>query len=178
MVCDWEDESISTKMTRRNEEIRAPMLRVIGADGVQLGIVTRTQALDLATKAELDLVEVSPAADPPVARIMDFGKYLFEQKKKVHTHKPPGIKEISLRPVTGEADFLVKLNKLQEFLEEGHRTKVVLKFRGREMAHQHLGRKLLERVQTALANVGVVDQQPLLEGKQLIMVLVPKRKAA
>jgi translation initiation factor IF-3 len=154
------------------------MLRVIDADGVQAGIVTRTKALELAALAQLDLVEVSPSADPPVARIMDFGKYLFEQKKKVHTSKSPQIKEITFRPVTGEADYQVKLHKLQDFLTHGHRTKVTLRFRGREMAHQHLGRRLLERVQLELESVSTVDQRPLLEGKQMIMMLVPKRKAA
>ena len=153
------------------------MLRIIGADGIQVGIVTRARALELAVQAELDLVEVSPAADPPVARIMNFGKFLFEQKKKSHPVKAPSIKEITFRPVTGEADFMVKVHKLQEFLTEGHRTKVTLRFRGREMAHQHLGRRLLDRVQQELAAVGLIEQAPLLEGKQLIMVVVPRKRA-
>jgi translation initiation factor IF-3 len=169
--------AISTKQTRRNEEIRAPMLRIIGADGIQVGIVTRARALELAVQANLDLVEVSPAADPPVVRIMNFGKFLFEQKKKSNTVKPPSIKEITFRPVTGEADFLVKVRKIQEFLAGGHRTKVTLRFRGREMAHQHLGRRLLERVKQELSAVGLVEQAPLLEGKQLSMSIVPRKKA-
>ena len=137
-------------------------------------------ALEIARDEGLDLVEVSPNADPPVCRIMDFGKYLFEQNKKAQSakrkQKQVHIKEIKFRPGTEEGDYKVKLRKLKEFLESGDKTKVTLRFRGREMAHRELGAQLLERVRNDLEELGVVEQMPQMEGRQMIMVLAPKKK--
>ena len=142
--------------------------------------MTRNEALQMATAAELDLVEVSPTAEPPVCRIMDFGKYLFEQNKKAHSarrkQKTIHIKEVKFRPGTEEADYQVKLRNLLRFLSEGDKVKVTLRFRGREMVHQDIGRKLLDRVQQDLAGHAMVEQQPLMEGKQMVMLFAPKKK--
>ena len=158
----------------------APQLRVIGADGEQAGVMSRAQALQLASDAALDLVEVSPTADPPVVRVMDFGKYLFEQNKKAHSakrkQKQIQVKEVKFRPGTDEGDYQVKLRNLTRFLTEGDKAKVTLRFRGREMAHQDIGRKLLQRVSGDLAEIAVVEQNPLMEGRQMVMVFSPKKK--
>jgi translation initiation factor IF-3 len=134
----------------------------------------------MASSVELDLVEVSPQAEPPVVRIMDYGKFLFEQNKKAHSakrkQKQIQVKEVKFRPGTGEADYQIKLRNLQRFLTEGDKAKVTLRFRGREMVHQDIGRKLLNRVVGDLAEVGVVEQNPVMEGKQMIMVFAPKKK--
>lgn len=134
----------------------------------------------MAAASELDLVEVSPTAEPPVVRIMDYGKFLFEQNKKAHSakrkQKQIQVKEVKFRPGTGEADYQIKLRNLTRFLTEGDKAKVTLRFRGREMVHQDIGRKLLDRVATDLAAYGVVEQNPLMEGKQMIMVFAPKKK--
>jgi translation initiation factor IF-3 len=165
---------------RRNEEINAPQLRVIAADGSQAGVMSRFDALQMASAAELDLVEVSPTAEPPVVRIMDYGKFLFEQNKKAHSakrkQKQIQVKEVKFRPGTGEADYQIKLRNLTRFLTEGDKAKVTLRFRGREMVHQDIGRKLLDRVSTDLAPHSVVEQNPLMEGKQMVMVFAPKKK--
>jgi translation initiation factor IF-3 len=165
---------------RRNDEISAPELRVIAADGSQAGVMSRYDALQMASAAELDLVEVSPTAEPPVVRIMDYGKFLFEQNKKAHSakrkQKQIQVKEVKFRPGTGEADYQIKLRNLTRFLTEGDKAKVTLRFRGREMVHQDIGRKLLDRVSTDLAPHAVVEQNPLMEGKQMIMVFAPKKK--
>ena len=165
---------------RRNEEISAPQLRVIGADGSQAGVMSRYDALQMATAAELDLVVVSPTAEPPVVRIMDYGKFLFEQNKKAHSakrkQKQIQVKEVKFRPGTGESDYQIKLRNLTRFLTEGDKAKVTLRFRGREMVHQDIGRKLLDRVSGDLAPHAVVEQNPLMEGKQMIMVFAPKKK--
>jgi len=165
---------------RRNEEISAPQLRVIGADGSQAGVMSRYDALQMASAAELDLVEVSPTAEPPVVRIMDYGKFLFEQNKKAHSakrkQKQIQVKEVKFRPGTGESDYQIKLRNLTRFLSEGDKAKVTLRFRGREMVHQDIGRKLLDRVSTDLAPHAVVEQNPLMEGKQMVMVFAPKKK--
>jgi len=138
------------------------------------------EALGIARDENLDLVEVSPTADPPVCRVMDFGKYLFELNKKAQTarrkQKQVHVKEIKFRPGTDEGDYKVKLRKLAEFLQHGDKTKVTLKFRGREMAHQELGTKLLARVRSDLDEYGVVEQMPQLEGRQMVMVMAPKKK--
>lgn len=138
------------------------------------------RALGLARDAGLDLVEVAPTADPPVCRIMDFGKYLFEQNKKAQSarrkQKQVHVKEIKFRPGTDEGDYKIKLRKLVEFLEQGDKAKVTLRFRGREMAHQELGANLLARVREDLEAVGMVEQMPQLEGRQMVMVMAPKRK--
>jgi translation initiation factor IF-3 len=155
-------------------------VRVIAADGSQAGIMTRFEALQLATSSELDLVEVSPMAEPPVVRIMDFGKFLFEQKKKTHNaqkkQKQQQVKEVKFRPSTEEGDYQVKLRNLTRFLAEGDKAKVTLRFRGREMVHQDIGRKLLARVSADLAAVAVVEQSPQMEGRQMVMMLAPKKK--
>jgi translation initiation factor IF-3 len=145
-----------------------------------IGVVTREQALEMASSQALDLVEVSPTADPPVCRILDFGKFLFEQNKKAHAakrkQKQIQVKEVKFRPGTEEGDYQVKLRNLIRFLSEGDKAKVTLRYRGREMAHQELGFKLLQRVQQDLQEVGAVEQMPKLEGRQLVMVISPKRK--
>lgn len=142
--------------------------------------MTRAEALQMASAAELDLVEVSPTADPPVCRIMDFGKFLFEQNKKAHSakrkQKQIHIKEVKFRPGTEEADYQVKLRNLVRFLTEGDKAKVTLRFRGREMVHQDIGRKLLDRVQQDLAQYSVIEQHPLMEGRQMVMMFAPKKK--
>lgn len=153
---------------------------MIAADGSQAGIMTRFEALQLATSSELDLVEVSPMAEPPVVRIMDFGKFLFEQKKKTQSaqkkQKQQQVKEVKFRPSTEEGDYQVKLRNLTRFLAEGDKAKVTLRFRGREMVHQDIGRKLLARVSADLAAVAVVEQSPQMEGRQMVMMLAPKKK--
>jgi translation initiation factor IF-3 len=153
---------------------------VIAADGSQAGVMTRFEALDMAKSAELDLVEVSPTAEPPVVRIMDYGKFLFEANKKAHSakrkQKQIQVKEVKFRPGTGEGDYQIKVRNLIRFLTEGDKAKVTLRFRGREMVHQDIGRRLLDRVQTDLALHGVVEQNPLMEGKQMVMVFAPKKK--
>lgn len=142
--------------------------------------MTRFEALQMAQTAELDLVEVSPTADPPVCRIMDFGKFLFEQNKKAHAakrkQKQIQIKEVKFRPGTEEGDYQVKLRNLIRFLQEGDKAKVTLRFRGREMAHQEVGRELLGRVQADLAAHATVEQNPLMEGRQMVMMFGPKKK--
>jgi translation initiation factor IF-3 len=142
--------------------------------------MTRFEAMALAQAAELDLVEVSPTAEPPVVRVMDYGKFLFEQNKKAATakrkQKQQQVKEVKFRPGTEEADYQVKLRNLTRFLEEGDKAKVTLRFRGREMAHQEIGRKLLDRLQQDLAAVAIVEQFPMMEGRQMVMVYSPKKK--
>ena len=142
--------------------------------------MSRYDALQMASAAELDLVEVSPTAEPPVVRIMDYGKFLFEQSKKAHSakrkQKQIQVKEVKFRPGTEEADYQVKLRNLVRFLTEGDKAKVTLRFRGREMVHQDIGRKLLTRVSADLAAYGTIEQNPLMEGKQMIMVFAPKKK--
>lgn len=136
-------------------------------------------AIALAKEESLDLVEVAPTADPPVCRIMDFGKYLFEQNKKAQSakrkQKQVQVKEIKFRPGTDEGDYKIKLRKLTEFLEHGDKTKVTLRFRGREMAHQELGAQLLARVRADLEEYGAVEQMPQMEGRQMVMVIAPKK---
>ncbi|MCH7893331.1 MAG: translation initiation factor IF-3 [Proteobacteria bacterium] len=168
------------KRVRRNDEISASQVRVIDADGEQAGILDLEDAKQKAYDLGLDLVEVSPNAEPPVCRIMDFGKYLFEQNKKAHSarknQRTVHVKEIKFRPGTDEGDYQVKMKNLVKFLTQGDKTKVTLRFRGREMAHKDLGRKLLERVRNDLEEIMVVEQMPQLEGRQMVMVLAPKKK--
>ena len=155
-------------------------MRVISADGEQLGILQLADAIEAASGTGLDLVEVAPNAEPPVCRIMDYGKYLFEQSKKAHSarrkQKQIHVKEVKFRPGTEEGDYQVKLRNLIRFLTNGDKTKVTLRFRGREMAHQNLGRQLLERVRQDLEEYGAVEQRPQLEGRQMVMVIGPKKK--
>ncbi|WP_192939438.1 translation initiation factor IF-3 [Stutzerimonas stutzeri] len=163
-----------------NENISAREVRLIGADGEQIGIVSIDEALQVAEEAKLDLVEISADANPPVCRIMDYGKHLFEKKKQVaaakKNQKQVQVKEVKFRPGTEEGDYQVKLRNLVRFLSDGDRAKVSLRFRGREMAHQELGMELLKRVETDLAEYGSVEQHPKMEGRQLIMVIAPKKK--
>ncbi len=163
-----------------NENITAREVRLIGAEGEQIGIVSIQEALAAAEEAKLDLVEISPDAEPPVCRIMDYGKHIFEKKKQQaaarKNQKQIQIKEIKFRPGTEEGDYKVKLRNLIRFLSEGDKAKVSLRFRGREMAHQELGMELLKRVEADLAEYGTVEQHPKMEGRQLMMVLAPKKK--
>ncbi|HEB78826.1 MAG TPA: translation initiation factor IF-3 [Methylothermaceae bacterium] len=165
---------------RRNEDIRAPRVRLIGPDGEQIGVVPLAEALRIAEDAGLDLVEVAPQADPPVCRIMDYGKYRFEQSKKLQAAKKKQkqiqVKEIKFRPGTGESDYQIKLRNLIRFLEEGDKAKVTVRFRGREMAHKELGMELLKRIEKDLEDYAVVEQHPKMEGRQMVMVLAPKKK--
>jgi len=155
-------------------------VRLIGSDGTQVGIVSNREALQKAQEAELDLVEIVPNAKPPVCRIMDYGKYLFEENKKRNKakkkQKQVQLKEVKFRPGTDEGDYQVKLRNLIRFLEEGDKAKVSLRFRGREMAHQDLGRQLLKRIETDLSDYGSVEQRPKMEGRQMVMVLGPLKK--
>jgi translation initiation factor IF-3 len=153
---------------------------VIDAAGEQAGVMSLVSAIELAKGNALDLVEVSPNAAPPVCRVMDFGKYLFEQKKKTHTgktkQKQTHLKEVKFRPGTEVSDYEVKLRNLVRFLTQGDKTKVTLRFRGRELAHPELGVQLLKRVEADLEEYGTVEQFPKMEGRQLVMVLAPKKK--
>ena len=154
-------------------------MRVIDSEGEQAGVMGIAAAIELAKDVGLDLVEVSPMAEPPVCRIMDFGKYLFEQNKKNQSakrkQKQVHVKEIKFRPGTDEGDYQIKLRKLREFLENGDKTKVTLRFRGREMAHRELGAQLLARVRDDLEEYGTVEQMPQMEGRQMIQVIAPKK---
>ena len=164
---------------RRNEMIRAREVRVIGADGEQLGILQRNEAIALAKEAGLDLVEVAATADPPVCRVMDYGKFKYEtQKKKQEAKKRQTvvqIKEIKVRPKTDDHDYETKLRHIRRFLEDGDRCKVTVFFRGREIVHKDRGISILERVVQDLADVAKVDQEPRAEGRTLQMLLVPKK---
>ncbi len=158
--------------------INAPLVRLIGEDKEPLGIVSSAEALRLAGEAELDLVEISPMADPPVCRIMDFGKFKYAESKKQHEaklkQKQVQVKEIKFRPGTDEGDYNIKLRNLIKFLNDGDKTKITLRFRGREMAHQEIGMRLIERVRNDLEEFAVVEQFPKMEGRQMVMVLSPK----
>ena len=153
---------------------------MIGVDGESVGVVPVAQALEAAYEADLDLVEISPNAEPPVCRIMDYGKYLFEKSKQKAAAKKKQkqihIKEIKFRPGTDIGDYQVKLRNLKRFLSDGDKAKVTMRFRGREMAHQELGRDLLERVKTDLEEYGTVESFPKLEGRQMVMVIAPLKK--
>ncbi|HFD15637.1 MAG TPA: translation initiation factor IF-3 [Rhodospirillales bacterium] len=170
----------TVRQHRVNEEITAREVRLVAPDGKQIGVVPLEEAQRLAEEAELDLVEIAPEAKPPVCRIMDYGKYRFELGKKLREarkkQKQVHVKEIKFRPGTDEGDYRVKLRNLRRFLEAGEKAKVTLRFRGREMAHQELGLQLLERVEQDLADLGVVEQRPKLEGRQMVMVIAPKRR--
>jgi translation initiation factor IF-3 len=155
-------------------------VRVIGATGDQLGIMDLDDAQTRATDEGLDLVEVAPTAEPPVCRIMDYGKFVFEQNKKAQSarkkQKLIHVKEVKFRPGTEDGDYQVKLRNLVRFLTHGDKAKVTLRFRGREMAHQELGAQLLERVRKDLEEYGTVEQYPQLEGRQMVMVIAPKKR--
>ncbi len=155
-------------------------VRLVGVDGEQLGVVPIAEALLKAEEAEVDLVEIAPQAEPPVCRIMDFGKFRYQEQKRAHEarlkQKQIQVKEIKFRPMTDEGDYQIKLRNLIKFLGEGDKAKVTLRFRGREMAHQEFGFQLLERVKADLEEHAQVEQFPKLEGRQLVMMLGPKKK--
>jgi len=163
-----------------NGEITASEVRLTGADGQPVGVVTLREAITAAEEANLDLVEISPNAEPPVCRVMDYGKYIFEKSKKDkeqrQKNKQIQLKEIKFRPGTDEGDYQVKLRNLNRFIEDGNKVKVTLRFRGREMAHQSLGTKLLNRIKEDLAELTNVESFPSMEGRQMVMVLAPKKK--
>jgi len=167
---------------RINGEITAPQLRLVAENGDQLGIVAVADALKMAEEQNVDLVEIAPLAVPPVCKLMDYGKFRYREQKKAHEaklkQKQIQVKEIKFRPGTDEGDYKIKVGKLIEFLEEGDKAKVTLRFRGREMAHQEFGVRLLERVRKDLEPHAIVEQFPRLEGRQMVMVLAPKKKAA
>ena len=168
------------KQTRINGEITTPEIRLVGVEGEPLGIVKIYDALRQAEEADLDLVEIAPTAQPPVCKIMDYGKFKYQESKKQHEaklkQKQVQIKEIKFRPGTDEGDYQIKLRNLIKFLEEGDKTKITLRFRGREMAHQEIGMNQLRRVAADLAELAVVEQFPKMEGRQLVMMLAPKKK--
>jgi translation initiation factor IF-3 len=171
---------VATIENRVNDEITSPHVRLINQDGNQEGVVSLERAKQIAEEAELDLVEVAPNSKPPVCRIMDFGKFKFEQSKKQQEAKKKQkiihVKEIKFRPGTDEGDYQVKLRNLIRFLNDGDKAKITLRFRGREMAHQDLGAKLLDRIEQDLAEYGAVEQRPKMEGRQMVMVLAPVKK--
>jgi translation initiation factor IF-3 len=146
-----------------------------------VGVISRFDALEMARSQGLDLVEVSPTAEPPVCRVMDFGKFLFEQNKKAHAakrkQKQVQVKEVKFRPGTDENDYQIKLRNIIRFLSEGDKAKVTLRYRGRELAHQEVGRRLLDRLVKDLVEHAVIEQHPLMEGKQLVMMFGQKKKA-
>lgn len=162
-----------------NDEITGTEVRLSDSEGKPVGIVSLDEALNMAIDADLDLVEISPNAEPPVCRVMNYGKFLYEKTKSVKeqrkNQKQVQLKEIKFRPGTDQGDYQVKLRNLTRFLEEGNKAKVTLRFRGREMAHQSLGVKLLNRIKADLAEISVVESFPKMEGRQMVMVLGPKR---
>ncbi len=159
----------------------APEVRLNGPDNEALGIVSITEALRLAGEQDVDLVEIVAQADPPVCRLMDYGKFKYQEQKKAAEAKSKQkiveVKEVKFRPGTDEGDYLIKMRNLRRFIEEdGDKGKVTLRYRGREIAHQDIGMRLLERIRDELADVSIVEHMPKLEGRQMIMVLAPKRK--
>ncbi|WP_074218492.1 translation initiation factor IF-3 [Rhodovulum sp. ES.010] len=165
---------------RVNDRIRVPEIRLIGADGENVGVVPPSRGLELAAQAGLDLVEISPNATPPVCKIMDFGKFKYEQQKRESEarkkQKVIEVKEVKFRPNTDNHDYDVKMRNVVKFLEKGDKVKVTLRFRGREMAHQNLGRELLERVAEDVKEIGKVENMPKMEGRQMIMMIGPLTK--
>jgi translation initiation factor IF-3 len=168
------------KAHRLNEEITVPEIRLQGLEGEQLGIVSVRAALQMAEDAEVDLVEIAPTANPPVCRIMDYGKFKYQEQKRAHEaklkQKQVQVKEIKLRPGTDENDYQIKLRNMTRFLEEGDKVKVTLRFRGREMAHQEFGMRQLERIKADVDAIGQVEQMPKMEGRQMIMIIAPAKK--
>ncbi|UBX30560.1 translation initiation factor IF-3 [Arsenophonus apicola] len=171
----------TARPNRINTEIRASEVRLTGLDGEQIGIVSLKEALEKAEEAGVDLVEISPNAEPPVCRIMDYGKFLYEKSKSLKEQKKKQrviqVKEIKFRPGTDEGDYQVKLRNLIRFLEDGDKAKITLRFRGREMAHQQIGIDMLNRIKNDLDDMSVVESFPSkIECRQMIMVLAPKKK--
>ncbi|MHA6908564.1 translation initiation factor IF-3 [Ralstonia pseudosolanacearum] len=173
--------NIATEKSHRiNREINAPEIRLTGVEGEQLGIVKLFDALRLAEEKDVDLVEIAPTAQPPVCRLMDYGKFKYQEQKKAHEaklkQKVIQVKEVKFRPGTDDGDYEVKLRNLKRFLDEGDRTKITLRFRGREMAHQEIGARMLDRLKTDLEEFGQVEQMPKMEGRQMVMMLAPKKR--
>jgi translation initiation factor IF-3 len=175
----WRIPIAQDRAQRINGEINAPEIRLVGVEGEQLGIVAIADAIAQAEAAELDLVEIAPLAEPPVCRIMDFGKFKYREAKRQHEArlklKQIQVKEVKFRPGTDEGDYKIKLRNLIRFLGEGDKAKVTLRFRGREMAHQEFGIRLLERIRGDLEPHSIVEQFPRLEGRQMVMLLAPKK---
>jgi translation initiation factor IF-3 len=163
---------------RYNEFIQSPRVRVIDGDGENLGVMYTREAIEQAQEAGLDLVEVSPNADPPVCKFLDVGKFKYEAQKKANlarkTQKTQEIKEIKMRPNIDDHDYDTKMKKIHEFIDEGDKVKVTLRFRGRELAHGQLGMQVLQRVQADIAEIAKVEQHPRMEGRQMLMVVAPK----
>jgi len=170
----------NSKKPQVNEGIEVDHVRLVNADGEQVGVVTTDEARAAAAEAKLDLVMIAPDAEPPVCKIMDYGKHIFELKKQKTANKKKQrrqqVKEIKFRPGTEEGDYQVKLRNLIRFLSDGDKAKVSLRFRGRELAHQHLGQELVERIKKDLEDYGTVEQEPKMEGRQIVMVLAPAKK--
>ncbi|MFT4172813.1 MAG: translation initiation factor IF-3 [Rhodocyclaceae bacterium] len=168
------------KSQRINREIGVAEVRLVGQDNEPLGIVPTHQALAMAEEAGVDLVEIAPQAKPPVCRLMDFGKFKYQEAKRAHEaklkQKQIQIKEVKFRPGTDDNDYNIKLRNMTRFLQDGDKVKVTLRFRGREMAHQEFGIRLLERIKADLDEHAAVEQFPKLEGRQMIMVVAPKKK--
>ena len=165
---------------RINGEITAKEVRLISGEGEQLGVVSLKEALSMAEEKDVDLVEISPTAKPPVCKLMDFGKYKYEQSKKrdeaKKKQKQVQIKEIKFRPGTDEGDYQIKMRNVTRFLADGDKVKITLRFRGREMAHQEFGAQLLERVKADLEELAAVESFPKMEGRQMVMMVAPKKK--
>ncbi|MDG1820106.1 MAG: translation initiation factor IF-3 [Porticoccaceae bacterium] len=169
-----------SKRARLNDDITSSEVRLVASDGSQVGVVSLETALESARKETLDLVEISPDAQPPVCKIMDYGKHVFDIKKKValqkKKQKQTQVKEMKFRPGTDQGDYDIKLRNLTRFLENGDKAKISLRFRGREMAHQQLGMDMMKRIEADLAELAQVEQFPKMEGRQMIMVLSPRSK--
>jgi translation initiation factor IF-3 len=168
------------KDDRKNHQITAPRVRVIGSDGSQVGIMMTRDAVMKAEGESLDLVEVSPNADPPVCKIMDYGKYLYAKDKAAHAakrkQKQIQVKEVKFRPTTEEGDYQTKLRAIHRFFEEGDKVKITVRFRGRELAHAELGMQVMDRLKQELDALAVIEQFPKMEGKQSVMVMAPRKK--
>ncbi len=177
----YEELKIATDKSHRiNGEITAQEVRLIGVDNEPVGIVSLAEALRLSEEADVDLVEIAPNASPPVVRLMDYGKFRYQEQKKAHEAKQKqkvvSVKEVKFRPGTDDGDYNIKLRNATRFLEDGDKCKITLRFRGREMAHQDIGMRMLERLKADLEEVGQVEQFPKMEGRQMVMVLAPKKK--
>ena len=163
---------------RVNGEIKSPNVRLIDENGEMVGVLSTREAIEMAEEASLDLIEISPNAVPPVAKISDYGKYKYEAQKKAHEarkhQKVIEVKEIKMRPNIDEHDYEVKMRAMKRFIEEGDKVKVTLRFRGREMAHQELGYKLLQRVREDTGPIAKVEAEPMSEGRQIVMILAPR----
>jgi translation initiation factor IF-3 len=173
--------SIATDKSHRiNGEITGYEIRLVGVENEALGIVKLSEAMRMAEEADVDLVEIAPQASPVVCKLMDYGKFKYQEQKRAHDaklkQKVIQVKEVKFRPGTDENDYQVKLRNLTRFLEEGDKAKITIRFRGREMAHQEFGMRVLERVREDLGELGQVEQMPKLEGRQMVMIIAPKKK--